>query len=324
MTTWITRTGCALIACLWLGAASAASLAPISQVISFGDSLSDTGNLFGLTGGALPPEPQYFAGRFSNGPVWVELLSIDLGVTLNNYAYGGAQTGSGNVNGAFPGLVEQIEVFEADLGGGAADSGALYTVWIGANNFCQTCFIPGVDDPEEFIERGVTETVTAIGRLLATGVQKVLVLNLPDLGLTPRGRSSGIGPALGQVTDGWNQALAAGLAGLPIPELRTIDTADFLRQVVADPAGFGLSNIEDACLLVGCNQQMLDPALDPDGFLFWDEIHPTRVTHAILADIAYETVLVPVPPALLLFASALGLFGGMRRINDRRAATDRR
>lgn len=311
MKNWITRTGCTLIACLWFGAASAASLAPISQVISFGDSLTDSGNLFGLTGGALPPEPQYFAGRFTNGPVWVELLSIDLGVTLTNYAYGGAQTGSGNVNGAFPGLVEQIDAFEADLGGSPADSSALYTLWIGANNFCQTCFIPGVDDPEEFVAKGVTETVTAIGRLLAAGAQKILVLNLPDLGLTPRGRASGIAPALSQVTDGWNAALAANLPA--VPGLRTIDTAEFLRQIAADPASFGFSNIEEACLLVGCNQQTLDPALDPDGFLFWDEIHPTRVTHALLADIAYETVLVPIPPAILLFGTALGLLGGMRR-----------
>ena len=309
----ITRSGIALITCLWLGAAGAASLAPISQVISFGDSLSDTGNLFALTGGAIPPEPQYFDGRTSNGPVWVELLSIDLGVTLNNYAYSGAQTGSGNVNGPFPGLVEQIDAFEADLGGGTADPAALYTVWAGANNFCQTCFIPGVDDPEEFIERGVMETLTAIGRLVGLGAQKILVLNLPDLGLTPRGRSSGLGPALSQVADAWNLGLATGLGSVPVPQLRTIDTADFLRQAAADPASFGLTNVEDACLSVGCNQQVLDPALDPDGFLFWDDIHPTRVTHAILADIAYETVLVPLPPALLMLGSALGLLGWFRR-----------
>jgi len=307
------RTGCTLVACLWLGGASAASLAPISQVISFGDSLSDTGNLFALTGGAIPPEPLYFDGRTTNGPVWVELLSIDLGVTLNNYAFSGARTGSENVNGPFPGLVQQLDAFTSDLGGAAADPDALYTVWAGSNNFCQTCFTPGVDDPAEFIERGVGETLTAIGQLLAAGAQKILVLNLPDLGLTPRGRTSGIGPALSQATDGWNAALAGGLATLPIPELRTIDTADFLRQLVADPAGFGLNNVEDACLLVGCNQQTLDPTLDPDGYLFWDEIHPTRVTHAILADIAYETVLVPVPPALLLFGSGLALMGGLRR-----------
>lgn len=307
----VARTAVCVVACLWLGAASAGSLAPISQVISFGDSLSDTGNLFELTGGAIPPEPQYFEGRSSNGPVWVELLSVDLGVTLDSYAYAGAQTGTGNINGSFPGLVEQVDEFEARLAGGQADTGALYTVWIGSNNFCQTCFIPGVDDPEEFIERGVTETITAIDRLLGLGAQKILVVNLPDLGLTPRGRQTGFGPLLSQFTDDWNLALATNLP--QAPGLRTLDVAGFLRAAVDDPDFFGFTNVEDGCLFVGCNQQVLDPALDPDGFLFWDGVHPTRVTHAIVADLAYEAVLVPVPSALLMLGSALGLLGGFRR-----------
>ncbi len=298
---------CTVAMMLCMAAANATSLAPISQVISFGDSLSDTGNLYGLTGGALPPEPFYYQGRFSNGPVWIELLSSDLGVTLTNYAYGGAQTGSGNVNGAFPGLVEQVDEFQASLGSGSADNGALYTLWAGSNNFCQTCFVPGVDDPNEFVQQGVTELVTAIGRLLGLGAEKILVLNLPDLGLTPRGRASGLGPALSQIADGWNAALAENLPATP--GLRTIDTAKFLRELTDNPGDFGLTNVEDACLLVGCNGQ----SMDPDGFLYWDEIHPTRVTHAILADIAYETVLIPLPPALLLFGSAIGLLGWARR-----------
>jgi hypothetical protein len=42
------------------------------NIIVFGDSLSDTGNAFEATGRREPPSPPYFAGRFSNGPVWVE------------------------------------------------------------------------------------------------------------------------------------------------------------------------------------------------------------------------------------------------------------
>lgn len=44
---------------------------------SFGDSLSDTGNLFAGTsalGAPNPPAP-YFQGRFANGLGWTELLS---------------------------------------------------------------------------------------------------------------------------------------------------------------------------------------------------------------------------------------------------------
>jgi phospholipase/lecithinase/hemolysin len=35
----------------------------ITQIIVFGDSLSDTGNSFALTLGAIPPDPPYIALR---------------------------------------------------------------------------------------------------------------------------------------------------------------------------------------------------------------------------------------------------------------------
>jgi len=48
-----------------------------NRVVSFGDSLSDNGNL----AHNIPPFagapflPGYFDGRFSNGPTWIELLA---------------------------------------------------------------------------------------------------------------------------------------------------------------------------------------------------------------------------------------------------------
>ena len=53
--------------------------AQASEIITFGDSLVDTGNFSLATGGAIPPAPLYFNGRFSNGPVWVEQLANQLG-----------------------------------------------------------------------------------------------------------------------------------------------------------------------------------------------------------------------------------------------------
>lgn len=57
----------------------------------FGDSLSDTGNLFQKTAGLLPPSPLYFNGRFSNGALSVEQLAQSLGLSLSsstNFAIG--------------------------------------------------------------------------------------------------------------------------------------------------------------------------------------------------------------------------------------------
>jgi phospholipase/lecithinase/hemolysin len=68
---------------------------PFSAMPAFGDSLTDTGNFYRLSGG-YPPSV-----RFCNGPLWVEYLAADLGMTYrpeNNYAVAGATTGTLNSN----------------------------------------------------------------------------------------------------------------------------------------------------------------------------------------------------------------------------------
>jgi phospholipase/lecithinase/hemolysin len=56
---------------------------PYSAIYSFGDSLSDVGNVFIATGGTEPASP-YVNGQFSNGPVWVQDLAAMLGLSPLN------------------------------------------------------------------------------------------------------------------------------------------------------------------------------------------------------------------------------------------------
>lgn len=310
----LSRLGAIAALCVWVTSASAAGLLPITQVFLFGDSLSDTGNALSATGGAYPPDPPYFQGRLSNGMVWVEPFGTDLGVSVTNYAVAGAQTDTDNVNSDdYPdltgtGLQTQVGQFANDLGGGAPDAGALYVVFAGSNNFCVGCFTPGVDDPVAFVNEGVTQILTAVGTLQALGAQKLLVFGLPDLGLTPRAAAipiPGIPELLSELAAGWNDAL---FSNLP-PQAAVVDSAAFLQDVVENPQDFGFTNVTDPCLAITA---CADGTMDQDEFLFWDDIHPTRAGHAILADIALQTV-IPVPPAIWLFGSALGLLSWVRR-----------
>ena len=88
------------------------ALPTYSAIYAFGDSLSDAGNLSIFTSltGTEPVSPPYYQEKygditgnvFSNGPTWVQDLSIALGLgTLTpsltggtDFAYGGAETGA--------------------------------------------------------------------------------------------------------------------------------------------------------------------------------------------------------------------------------------
>ncbi len=106
-----TLLACLSITALVLGAAGQANgQAPFDEFIVFGDSLSDTGNVFISLG--VPPSPPYFDGRFSNGPVTVEHVADQLGFPAllpsiiggTNFAWGGAETGPGFGSSGTPNL----------------------------------------------------------------------------------------------------------------------------------------------------------------------------------------------------------------------------
>jgi phospholipase/lecithinase/hemolysin len=122
-----------------------ASLAmPFSNMIVIGDSLSDQGNVAVIIGGQIPP-PEYtdgiVSGRFTNGLNYVDILAenLDLLVTPsvlggNNFAYGGARTGSHPL-AAFGALsvLEQRDAYLDHLAGSTADPNALHVLWAGSN-----------------------------------------------------------------------------------------------------------------------------------------------------------------------------------------------
>ncbi len=273
---------------LTLGATTAFAGSPFSRIYTFGDSLTDTGNFFQMTGGLVPPPP-YYAGRVSNGPVWIEQVATRLGMRLESedqFATLGSMTGNENFRDGFlgmdyPGFLDQIDAFFDQQGPRPLDPEALYVIWIGANDFFDwlqndmgnPALIPSL------LVNGVTRTAGSVLRLAQGGARHIMVVNVPDLGLTPDIRMFGSGVADGvtALTNAYNGALDQQLDALAysgIPTIR-VDAAQIIREVVADPTAFGLTNVTDRAIL-----QTTDPA----SALFWDGIHPTTAGHMIVAE----------------------------------------
>src|SRR6478752_2291276 len=139
----LTRTRFLAIAALVISATTLfdrASAGPFTNIVVFGDSLSDIGNVQQsfLTN---TPGPYYWNGRFSNGPVYAETLATGLGLpALTNsasggtdYAYGGALT----TGSPFPDSLvvkdvdDQVNQYTSSHNGTA---NTLYVVFAGAND----------------------------------------------------------------------------------------------------------------------------------------------------------------------------------------------
>jgi phospholipase/lecithinase/hemolysin len=190
-----------------LTAALAGGAAPAfayTAMYSFGDSLSDVGNAYiasGLIGAAVPISPPYYAGRFSNGPNWLDDLSAKLGLGAvspslaggDDFAFGGAQTGPTSVNTGLPtDLVGQVAEFALQDPSPASD--ALYTLDIGANDIgnALAAYVQNSSfDLSSFVMQAVGNTVGAIDALYGDGARDLLYYEVPDLSIVPAFEAAG-------------------------------------------------------------------------------------------------------------------------------------
>jgi len=283
----------AVVACILSVMVRAPAQADFSKLYVFGDSLSDDGNVYTLTGGAFPPSPPY-AQHFSNGPVAVDHLAGLLGIGLTpsaiggtNYAVGGATTGTDNyLPTEYPplglgpalnntGMQTQVNTFTAARP--AFDpSTTLFVLWGGPNDFL-------LSPTPATAAQAVTNLTNEIVALESVGARNFLVPNMPDLSITPFGRSLTAEQQLGlqQLSLGFDtgldHALAAVRAGSPPGvDIVGFNTLGALNALLANPSAFGLSNVTDPCF------NGVSVCGDPDQYLFWDTVHPTAHVHDIL------------------------------------------
>lgn len=292
---FLTVLGCAL---LLAGLNRTAQAQSINQLIVFGDSLSDNGNLFALTG--IPPAP-YYQGRGSNGPVWVEYLANRLGAPLDDRAYFGAHTDTGSTVPGGPGIRTSVDVYLATHA--AADPNALYILQGGTEDYVDGQTNPAIP---------VGNLAGELTDLAARGARNFLVMNLPNLGETPLVRGTPLAGPATQLSQTNNALLSGALNSLqgvfPDAQFTLLDVYAFQQEVLANPGAFGFTNVTDGYLINGVG--------DPNNYLYWDAGHPTTAAHRLLADFAYAAV-VPEPSALT-FLAGLAVFMGCWKVGTRR------
>ncbi len=305
-----------------LGSA-AAQAGPYSSLTVFGDSLSDVGNIFIATGGAVPTAP-YYHGRFSDGLNWIDVLAAGLGLPSasvaslaggTNYAFGGARTGT-DTNP--PGVLAQV----AGLWGpthAAADPNGLYVVVGGGNDMRDARSAnAGTDVTREAAAQAAAFNIFQSVALLAqAGAKHVLISTLPDLGNTPEAVKLNDVADSRDASQRYNNAVA-GLEGT-LEALFTgldvivLDMAAIGNEIIDDAlhnggATFGITNVTTGCFF-------LNSCSNGDS-LFSDDLHPSAAAYAVIGNAALALV-VPLPATVSLLGAGLLAMGFARR---RRAA----
>jgi phospholipase/lecithinase/hemolysin len=269
-----------------------------TRVYAFGDSLSDAGNVYTATLGQVPSAP-YSDGRFSNGNVWVQDLDQNVGLPPlqpslkggTDYAYGAGQTGATAVHPLTPiDLPSQLAQFALNTPNPSLDS--LYTVWAGSYDVV-TIANSTETAPEQSatVQQAVNNEVQFVDGLIAHGAKDLVVMGVPDLGVTPYERARPASDAASStLAQDYNADLGAALQQIVASGAASIDyvnTYAILDAAVANPAAYGFSNVTQPVwtggLTPGSGGTLNATGTAQNGYLFFDDLHPTAEGHALLA-----------------------------------------
>jgi phospholipase/lecithinase/hemolysin len=294
-----------ILGCLLLCVSSICAHAVVlDQIVVFGDSLSDNGNLYEYMHRQMPLSPPYYKGRFSNGPVWVELLAQkyyahDLAAHLLDYAFGGSGVEGENdepddVLFTLNREVDSYLLAHQDR----ADADKLYVIWMGANNY-----LGMPEDPDLAIKDVLWGIHANMQRLISKGAKHILLMNMPNLGQLPIARDLDVVDLLTYCSNTHNALLEKNLETWrtqnPNAHLMFFDVSKDFADMIAHPSDHLMTNVTDTCYEALLDQSPSNKAVLKmvstvrraksqsnacDGYMFFDPVHPSILVHQELAD----------------------------------------
>jgi len=235
----------------------------------FGDSWSDTHN-------CSWDSSSFWMDRASNGPLWPEYLSTNLGlayVAENNYASCGAS------------LSDELNQIDNQFQAPPEPAQSLYSLWLG--------FDPSSITNETAFQQA-TESVVAsnlfnVQRLYEKGARSIILENQQDMSRFPASLVTEAPDTLSRwsgYTGRWNAACLQAVRAYnnTTPDLRVywVDVFTKLDDVIANPGRYGFTKtdidaLSDISLL---SKSFTGPGVD---YVWWNPYHLTTKAHQLLA-----------------------------------------
>lgn len=279
------------------------------DMVVFGDSLSDTGNLVSL-GAEFPSPPFYEGNRISNGPVAVEylanLLGLDAAPSLHligpaigsNYAVAGANARA--VHDTPIDLPDQVDAYLQNHNG-TASANSLFVVFIGGNDVREARG-KSTELANTILHDAVNTIDTQIRILIEAGAKTIVAVNSPDIAVIPETRlmadTSG-NPDFTAETNAksrqFNKLLAKKIRAIECDtklDLVLFDVFGYVNKLIRDHKAYAYKNVTVACFSSVTNKfaRRCNFGQNFSHFLFFDEIHPTARTHERISRALFSVV----------------------------------
>ena len=272
--------GLLLLSC---GALADGILRRFTRVVFFGDSQTDTGNIYRVTNQTWPIVPPYYRGRFTNGPNWVDQLHLRQKV---NFAYGGATTDSDFVQGytkdntfKAPGVRQQIIQYQQKNSRETIGQyRTLHVVWAGANDFIYNNSVT----PQMI----ANSLINCFKDLIAAGAKHLLMFNQPPAQLFPYVNQLGQDAFFAQLSNVGNAAIIAGLTELKQNNtdvsIDLFDLHTLVSDVVANKSTIRFENTVNKCWENFNLTAVTHLCSNPAQYVFIDKFHLTTRVHGLI------------------------------------------
>jgi len=266
----------------------------INKMVVFGDSLSDTGNMFNGSQWLFPNRNSWFLGHFSNGFVWTEYLANEKNIPVYNWAVGGAAGSNKYV--ALTGVKDQVESYLTyrKMAKNYKPENTLYAMEFGLNDFMN-------------YDRTVSEVKNdfslALTRLVDSGAKNILLLTLPDATKAPQFKYSTQAEVLkvrNKINE-FNEFVRIQAKRYPNIKVEIFDANVLFGQITDNPEKFGFVSASEPCLDINrssARDYLMSHSLSDacassgsDKFVFWGVTHPTTAMHKLMAERILETSL---------------------------------
>jgi hypothetical protein len=288
---------------------------PYEALYCFGFSWTDTQGLY-MNGQPdfVNGNPDYWQNRASNGPMWPEFLSTNLGLTYmrsKNLARGAATTADT--------LTQSFSI--AAVPNPAPN---LYVVWVAAGDFLNEVGTTSDTAWNGMIIDVLNTSSNILQRLYAKGARSVLVQNCLDLSLAPKvirqlGPNTNELAKLKQRTALYNSLLQDMVLHIQEvnPDLRlcVVDIFSHENEVHTNSAAYGFTKVfPDA--LSDNEGTFTGPGAD---YMFWDGLHGTSKFQQLVAKWTGEALTNTVPETVQVQLKSNGLMIQMNHLLAGRA-----